>query len=118
MANPNAHLNSKWVSGVSANPFGRPPKPLPSHLEKARAHAEEAIDTFVRMMREADDWKERGWAAAQILDRAWGKPLQQSEVTTNGDMSVVIKMLLGAQVPQQPAIDVTNTPEELPDASD
>lgn len=115
MANPNG--NPHWVPGLSANPNGRPPKPLPSHLEKARAHAAKAIDVLIRMMEEADDWQQKGWAAERLLDRAWGKPLQQTEVTANGDMSVVVRMLLGNQHQEQPAIDVTAT-KELPDAAD
>ena len=38
----NINGNPNWAAGKpSANPLGRPPKPLPSYLEKARAAAEE-----------------------------------------------------------------------------
>jgi hypothetical protein len=111
----NINGNPAWVPGKSGNPLGRPPKPLPSYLEKARAAAEEAIDMLVRALREADDWDVRIRAGKEILDRAYGKALQQTEVTANGDISVVVSMVLGAQ--QKAAIDVTSK-RELDDAAD
>jgi hypothetical protein len=111
---PNPNGNPNWAIGKSANPLGRPPKPLPSHLELARKNADKAIITLVRMMEESDDWAQRGWAAERILDRAYGKALQQTEITANGDISVVVKMLLN-----QPAIqDSSNTVELLPTSTD
>ncbi len=91
----NINGNPNWAAGKpSANPLGRPPKPLPSYLEKARAAAEEAIDMLVRALREADDWDVKIRAGREILDRAYGKALQQTEVTANGDIAVTVKMLL------------------------
>ncbi len=107
--------SGQFAPGNVCNPLGRPPKPVPSYLEKARAAAEEAIDMLVRALREADDWDVRIRAGKEILDRAYGKALQQTEVTANGDISVVVSMVLGAQ--QRAAIDVTSN-KELADAND
>ena len=115
MANPNAHLNSKWEPGVSGNPLGRPPKPFPTYIKTAQDAAMEVIQMFVKCMREADDWDTRLRAGNHILDRAFGKPLQQTDITASGDMSVVVRMVLGAQ--QQPVIEIASN-NELPDAND
>lgn len=105
MSNPNAYLNSKFVPGVSGNPAGRPPRPLPSHLEKARAAADRAIDTLIKMMQESDDWAQRGWAAERLLDRAWGKPVQLAAVESSNDVNILVNVLLGRA--QQATIEAT-----------
>lgn len=90
-----------WIG--SGNPLGKPVRPVPTYLEVARQASQEAIETLVRAMREADDWEMKCRAANSILDRAYGKPLQQSEISANGEISVMVKMLLGGQ--QAPAIE-------------
>jgi len=80
-----------FVEGNRGNPFGRPPKPVPAYLELARAAAMEAMQMFLRCMREADDWETRCRAGAEILNRAYGKPQESKSIdisTSSGPLVV------------------------------
>lgn len=69
----------RWKPGQSGNPKGKPPIPK-AVVELARAHTEEAIAKLA-------DWMRGNNAAASIaaariiLERAWGLPKQQVEVS-------------------------------------
>ena len=71
---------SRWPKGISGNPGGRP-KGIGWVREIARGHTELAIKTLVDLCGEGKTDSVRRAAAADLLERGWGKPLQQVEVT-------------------------------------
>jgi hypothetical protein len=65
-----------WKPGQSGNPNGRPKEAF--HVrDLARGHTEEAITTLVTIMRSSKQDKARAQAAQALLDRGWGKPIQE-----------------------------------------
>ena len=70
-----------WKPGQSGNPAGRPPVDNP--IQKlARQYAPEAIRTAVRIMRSARSYdSSRLGAIGVILERAYGKPKQELDVS-------------------------------------
>ena len=71
--------NPAWVRGVSGNPNGRPKVPEESR-QLLKSVAPDAIRTLVSIMMnpESED-ADRIRASQIIMDRAWGKPIQQVE---------------------------------------
>jgi len=68
-----------FVPGVSGNPGGRPRKN--DYLTRlAKEHSLEAIEKLVHWMRQDENPKASVAACSIILDRGYGKPLQQLEV--------------------------------------
>lgn len=66
--------------GEVRNPRGRPKKDL-SLAAKAQAHAQDAIDTLVEVMKDKDATPSaRVGAASEILDRGFGRAPQSLEV--------------------------------------
>jgi hypothetical protein len=61
--------------GPSPNPGGRP-KVAGEVKELARRHGPEAVETLVRLMREAERDETRVRAAEALLDRGYGRPTQ------------------------------------------
>jgi hypothetical protein len=77
---------ARFQKGTSGNPGGRP-KLLKDVRDLAREFTQEAIETFVLIMRSPKaPAAARIAAASALLDRAWGKPMQQIE-TTAGKLS-------------------------------
>lgn len=68
-----------WKPGQSGNPGGRP-KEEKEVLALARERSKEAIERLVLIMQGPND-KLAMMAAQAILDRAFGKPRQQMELT-------------------------------------
>lgn len=66
----------KFVKGQSGNPGGRPG--VPKHVrELARSHTEEAIETWVEVMRDKSaPPAARVSAANSVVERGWGKAAQ------------------------------------------
>jgi hypothetical protein len=92
MANPNPKpppVHTRWKKGQSGNPKGGPKK-LPE-LDKLLADvlgeekdgitAAEAILKVIRAKASRGDLR----AAEILLDRGYGKPKQQTDITTNGN---------------------------------
>jgi hypothetical protein len=66
----------RWKPGQSGNPNGRPKEAF--HVrDLARAHTTEAIATLVKIMRKSKQDKARAQAAQALLDRGWGRPIQE-----------------------------------------
>ena len=72
---PRGHL---WKKGVSPNPGGRPK--LPENVgDLLRSATPEAMRTIIKIMKsDKSSPAVRAYCAAQILDRAYGKPAQQT----------------------------------------
>lgn len=67
--------------GQSGNPGGRP-KRTGEELDLIRACKErtpEALDAIVSIMTDGENERNRLAAAQAIIERAWGKPVQQNE---------------------------------------
>jgi len=70
--------NPNWTKGVSGNPNGRPKDELKIR-QLAREYGPEAIQRLVEWMR-SDNPKASVPAAQTLLDRGYGKPIQQLDV--------------------------------------
>lgn len=70
-----------FKAGVSGNPGGRPKAAFDAQA-LAREHTPAAIAALVKALANP---RERVPAAVALLDRAWGKPLQPTDLTSNGD---------------------------------
>lgn len=82
----------QFKKGQSGNPKGRP-KDFAWLKELARTHTEAAITTLATEMTTAENSRDRSFAADRLLDRAWGKPSQEVDITTGGEkltVSVII----------------------------
>lgn len=71
--------NGRFQKGRSGNPGGRP-KAEVSLITLAREHTEEAIKTLVQVMRSAKSETARALAADKLIDRGWGKALQETNL--------------------------------------
>jgi hypothetical protein len=88
-----AHLVGKgFKKGQSGNPSGRP-KDVHKLASVARSYAPNAIDTIVEIMNDqAEHGKVRLTAATILLDRGYGKSLNQKDISVNvtgGDSSYI-----------------------------
>jgi hypothetical protein len=73
--------DGKWLKGQSANPGGRP-RIVSDVQNLAREQTAAAIETLTSIMQNAKSHPQARVAACrELLDRGYGKPLQQSEVT-------------------------------------
>lgn len=73
--------DTKFKPGQSGNPTGRPK--IPQEVKDlARAHTNDAIMTLVEICNDKKATAPaRVSAANSILDRAWGKPTQPTEIS-------------------------------------
>lgn len=97
--------------GQSGNPGGRP-KLLAEVQAYAREYSNEAIDGLVEIARsKKSPHAARVAAYNSILDRAWGRPAQSVDVTTNrkstDEMSDAELMAIAAGAEEEEA-DATN----------
>lgn len=84
-----------FLPGIGGNPNGRPPArfDLPAIC---RTHTPEAIERLVEIMRGEDD--DRALRAIQmLLDRGWGRPMQQIEDSTQSGTRLTLMHLVATQ---------------------
>lgn len=79
-----------WNKGQSGNPGGRPMKDKAQLLVEviAREHTEAAMETLIQIMQDTEAKDTARVAAANaILDRGWGKPRQDVNLSGTVDLS-------------------------------
>jgi len=80
MANPNPSPATRFKPNQSGNPGGRP-KQLAALRELARQHTDEAIEGLIGVARDPKQpGSTRVAAWREILDRGWGRPIQEHQV--------------------------------------
>jgi hypothetical protein len=81
---PNTSGLKPFVKGQSGNPAGRPPI-ISDIREKAKEHAGEALQALIDVARSKDSPPSaRVSAAAEILNRGFGRPSQSIDATISG----------------------------------
>lgn len=79
-----AQIATQFKPGTVANPGGRP-KMAKTVRALAREYTEDSIRTLGEIMRDTESaGPSRVAAATALLDRGWGKPLQQVEIGEAG----------------------------------
>ena len=82
--------------GESGNPSGRPKMP-PELIQAFRDRTQDALNTLVEIMNDKEGrGSERVKAAEVIIDRAWGKAIQQAELTgeDGGAIEIIKRVIL------------------------
>jgi hypothetical protein len=83
----------KFVKGQSGNPGGRP-KELTDVKALAREYTAESITGLAAIARDVEQSGSARVAAwATILDRAWGKPQQQLDVTVAHSFTEALRQI-------------------------
>lgn len=72
--------------GTKGNKGGRPPKAFEKTIkEYTEPYLEEALATILEVMRKGKKDSDRYNAAKTLLEYNWGKPKQQTDITSNGE---------------------------------
>jgi hypothetical protein len=83
-------VDTRWQPGQSGNPGGRP-KVLGAFRERLREHADKAVQTLVDAL-DDENSRVRVAAAAELLDRAYGKaPQSLTNESGEGPLELVIR---------------------------
>jgi hypothetical protein len=92
LAIPRRPGNPAWLPGVSGNPGGRP-KGIASLVREQTADGADLIDFLVKVVHnKRQPMRLRLEACAQLLDRGFGKPLQQMELSGPGAEPLTIRI--------------------------
>jgi hypothetical protein len=102
-----------FVKGVSGNPGGRP-KLKVNLRELAQENTMEALETLVQVMRTGKPG-ERLVAANAILDRAYGRPSQSIEMSS--DRTTLVDLLVSMNK-SHPVSDAATGSPSIADAAD
>jgi hypothetical protein len=79
--------DGRWQKGISGNPGGQP-KGMADVKRLARSFTQDAIATLAEIMKDTEQsGPARVSAATALLDRGYGKPLQQMEVGKPGEFA-------------------------------
>src|SRR5919112_1917904 len=103
----------KWAKGVSGNPGGRPKLEV-SIRGLAQQNSMEALETLVQVMRTGKPG-ERLIAANAILDRAYGRPSQSIEMSS--DRTTLVDLLVSINK-THPISDAATGSPSIADAAD
>jgi hypothetical protein len=110
---PSPASGRRWKPGQSGNPRGRP-RVVADVREAARKWTAEAIETLAAIMRDKKaPPAARGAAATALLDRGWGKPVQQIEAE-NAEPRLVITIKRYDPDSRKHLGDEVHTAETLP----
>lgn len=79
----NATQRAGFKKGQSGNPSGRPKRTVEELdlIAACKAKTPAALETIVEIMYNGEQEKSRLTAAQYIIDRGYGKPVQQTELT-------------------------------------
>jgi hypothetical protein len=102
-----------WRPGQSGNPKGRAPTSL---LEPARALTGVAFDRLRYLVDYAKDERVQLDAAAEILNRGWGKPPQALAIAAQNETERVTSVVLSV-VTAPPRIPLSNDAEIIDGAA-
>lgn len=101
-------LMAKFVKGQSGNPGGRP-KAAYDLQELARERTLKALDTLTTIMESEDaPPAARVGAACALLDRAYGKPVQMTEITGRDGGPIETKELSDMELAREVAFLLTS----------
>ena len=78
-----------WKKGESGNPGGRP-KELKGLQELAREYSPRALQTLAHIAENGENEGARVAASVALLDRGWGKPLQQIAGADGGPLQITV----------------------------
>ena len=81
-------MGRPWKKGQSGNPGGYP-KALTGLRDLARTHTEMALKRLAEIADTGESEQARVAACQALLDRGWGKPQQQVDLTTGGKTLVI-----------------------------
>ena len=75
--------------GQVLNPTGRPKKTQAERdlIEACKDHCNEALETILQVMRNGETEKNRLTAAETVIERAYGRPVQPSDVNLSGGVA-------------------------------
>lgn len=99
----------QFKKGQSGNPNGA--RTAWAFYEKrVRALTPEILDRLVQILKEGKD-KDALKAAELLLERAWGKAIEQVQVTSTGNQVPIINISIGGEAQVTRTIDCTPKPE-------
>lgn len=93
--------DGRWQKGHCPNPGGRP-KALVDVQALAREHTETAIKTLIEVCKNSKHpAASRVSAATALLDRAWGRPNQSTDVNVNAQSDSLFGVLASLAVKRE-----------------
>ncbi len=104
-------MGRPFQKGQSGNPGGRP-RGCEEVRELARAFTTEAVTTLVEVMKRGKSEGARIAAANTLLERGWGRPLQQVEVKRSSLDGFTTGQLLAALETVERALAVAGDDSE------
>jgi hypothetical protein len=60
----------------------------------ARSHTETAINTLIGVAKNSENDSARVTAAVHLLDRGWGKPKEDKNLSVSGEVRVILRRML------------------------
>lgn len=91
--NPNPEGKGGWKKGQSGNPSGKPSKAL-EFQKLIQEYAPKALETLIDVLENGKN-SERLVAAQEVLNRAYGKPIQANVTTQTKSFEAMLDVLAG-----------------------